>query len=292
MKRWVLEAAVGVGQVNRKPDVLIVQRLLNRSRQDDPVTPALAEDGVFGPLTKARLVTFQSSIVHMASSDAVVQSNGPTARALAGFAPPSSPQSLPRPPAHGTATPRVEPRDALAAALMQRAARPKAGFKTAWINRALPAATSVKHNWGVPIAVTIAQGALESNWGRHAPSNVFFGVKGKAPDGRSAKLATHEVTNGVRHGETDGFRAYDTLEASADDYGRFLATNHRYAHAFAYRDDPDRFIHLVALAGYATDPNYEQKIKSIMAANGLKDCDTKLGGRRIYNDAVSVGVVA
>ncbi len=165
----------------------------------------------------------------------------------------------------------VRPNDALAAALRKRASRPKSPFKSARISRALPAAISVKAKWSVPIAVTLAQGALESDRGRATPGNVFFGVKGRAPDGKTVKPASHEVTGGVRHGESDGFRSYDTLEASAEDYGRFPGTSHRYASAFNHRDDPDMFIHLVAAAGYATDPSYEKKIKSIMAANGLKD---------------------
>ena len=292
MDRWTLSGSVGPGQLNDRRDVLIVQKLLNRACQDDPDGSALKEDGLFGPVTRARLAAFQTQTAHLRRADATAKPGGPTMTAMSRFAPHRARGPLVHivaAPAHvGNGT--VRPNDALAAALRKRASRPKASFKSAWINRALPAAISVKGKWGVPIAVTLAQGALESNWGRTAPGNVFFGVKGRAPDGKTVKLATHEVTGGIRHGENDGFRSYDTLEASAEDYGRFLGTNHRYASAFNYRDDPDMFIHLVATAGYATDPSYENKIKSIMAANGLKDFDRKGVSRLVYNDAVNIGV--
>jgi flagellar protein FlgJ len=35
------------------------------------------------------------------------------------------------------------------------------------------------------------------------------------------------------------------LEQSADDYGRFLSVNKRYATAFSYPNDPEKFIHEV-----------------------------------------------
>ena len=277
MGRWTISAPVGPGQPNRRGDVLIVQQLLNRARQDDPHGATLVEDGEFGSQTQSRLLRFQAETVHLRQPDGIVGLPGPTIAALKRASPPTA-----------SGQP-ASPDDALAAALHRRAAASKATFKVAWINRALPAARLVKAKWGVPIAVTLAQGALESNWGRTAPGNVYFGVKGKATDGGSIAVATHEVIGGVSRAETDAFRSYDSLESSADDYGRFLATNQRYAAAFNYRNDPDMFIRSVAQARYATDPRYEKKIKSIMAANGLKDYDQAAPARPVYSDAASIG---
>ena len=274
MGRWSVSASVGPGQSNRRRDVLIVQKLLNRAQHNDPHGGTLVEDGEFGSETQSRLSRFQAETAHLRQPDGIVGLSGPTAAALRQFIP------------HA---PTLPPQDALAAALHRRAAVSKAAFKVTWINRALPAARLVKAKRGVPIAVTLAQGALESNWGRTAPGNVYFGVKGKAPGGGSIAVATHEVSGGVSRAETDAFRSYDSLESSADDYGRFLATNHRYATAFNFRDDPDMFIRMVAQAHYGTDPHYEKKIKSIMAANGLKDYDEAAPTKPIYSDAVSIG---
>lgn len=151
-------------------------------------------------------------------------------------------------------------------------------IKSEWINRALPAAINVKRNWGVPIAVTIAQGAFESGWGRKAKGGAYFGVKGTSPEGKSITFTTHENYDGQSVKIKDSFRSYDSLEQSADDYGRFLSVNKRYATAFSYPNDPEKFIHEVAKAGYATNPDYEKHIVNIIRTTGIKDYDTVWGG--------------
>ncbi|HBV38871.1 MAG TPA: flagellar biosynthesis protein FlgJ [Erwinia sp.] len=272
--RWKLTAAVGKGQPNHRDDVKKVQILLNRAAHEDH-SAILHEDGLFGPKTQARIEEFQRNQVHLSHADGVVNRNGPTYGTLNSGGRPAQPHtaSAPRPAAPAAAAHVVEPDSGLAKLLQQQAAQRPANRKVAWFNRALPAAINVKARWGVPIAVTLAQGALESSWGTHAPGNIFFGVKGKSPDGKSINVTTHENYGGKSTVIQDGFRSYDTLEQSADDYGRFLASNQRYAGAFAYRNDPEKFIHVVAKAGYATDPHYEKKILSIIRVNGLKDYD-------------------
>ena len=143
-----------------------------------------------------------------------------------------------------------------------------------YLKNRLMSGWTVCANWGVPIAVTIAQGALESNWGRKAKGNVYFCVKGKSPKGKSVAFATNENYDGKSVKINDSFRSYDSLEQSADDYGRFLSVNKRFAAAFSYPNDPEKFIHEVAKAGYATDSSYEKKILNIIRSAGLKDYDT------------------
>ena len=60
---------------------------------------------------------------------------------------------------------------------------------------------------------------------------------------------------------------------AAEDYGRFLRTNRRYATCFAYSDQPDLFVDHLAAAGYATDPDYADKLKRIIRAHRLGDYD-------------------
>lgn len=121
--------------------------------------------------------------------------------------------------------------------------------------------------------MTIAQGALESGWGLKAKGNAYFGVKGKSPEGDSITFTTHENYDGQSVKIKDSFRSYDSLEQSADDYGRFLSVNKRYATAFSYPNDPEKFIHEVAKAGYATNPDYEKHIINIIRTTGIKDYD-------------------
>lgn len=271
--RWKLTAAVGAGQPNHSADVRKIQELLNRSAHESHGA-ILREDGIYGPKTQARIEEFQRTQLHLSHADGVVNRNGPTQRQLSHSSSPAPQRAMAAHQSAAATTARIEPNSAAAELLQKRAAQRPENKKIAWFNRALPAAINVKSRWGVPIAVTLAQGALESSWGTHAPGNIFFGVKGKSPDGKSINVTTHEVYGGQSTVIQDGFRSYDTLEQSADDYGRFLASNRRYRAAFANSNDPEKFIHEVAKAGYATDPKYEQKILAIIRVNGLKDYDS------------------
>lgn len=265
--RWKISRPVGVNQPNHPTDVKKIQVLLNRAIRDDNFE-SLKEDGLWGPKTFARLLYFQKNIVHLSHADAVVNLHGPTFRRL---------NQAKNRTHHDVSSyhkqTAIVPDSSQITQLAQRASSPLPAIKSEWINRALPAAIDVKRNWGVPIAVTIAQGALESGWGHKAPGNVYFGVKGKSPNGNSINITTHEESGGSLTKINDSFRSYDSLEQSADDYGRFLSTNKRYADAFAYSNDPEKFIHEVAKAGYATDSNYEKKILNIIRTTGIKDYD-------------------
>jgi flagellum-specific peptidoglycan hydrolase FlgJ len=146
-------------------------------------------------------------------------------------------------------------------------------YVTQFIAKLLPIARDVKKNWGVPIAVLIAQGAQETGWGRHVVGNAYFGIKGHSPSGASVDFTTHEVVGKQSVAITDTFRAYDSLADAADDYGRFLKTNPGYASCFAYSDNPDQFVDHLAAAGYATDPNYAAELKSIIRVHQLAEYD-------------------
>lgn len=90
LDRWNLAAPVGTGQPNQYRNVLIVQQLLNRSRNDDPHGVPLIEDGLFGPKTRIRMEQFQRETVHLARPDGVAQVGGATSRRLARLAPHTS----------------------------------------------------------------------------------------------------------------------------------------------------------------------------------------------------------
>ncbi len=129
---------------------------------------------------------------------------------------------------------------------------------------------------GVPVLVTLGQAALESDWGRSAPGNNFFGIKAKATDPEESRqlLRTREVLRrpdatfpevisvtplpdgSFEYVVRDWFRRYASPEESFTHHARFLRDNSRYAAAFDHSDDPYAFARAVAAAGYATDPRY------------------------------------
>lgn len=289
-----ITASVGIGQPNAPEDVRRVQHLLNRAAVSSE--GHLSEDGIFGAKTQARVVDYQRDTAHLRQPDGVVNPAGPTMRALSGGHEHSSsaehrglqqlvdmhPAAHPASPAAGVkawfdAHPLPQPAHSASALQAEVDAHPVVHHESEaarkWVERALPAAQAVRDKWRVPVSVTLAQGALESGWGTAHPSNEYFGVKGKAPDGKSAAIATHEEIHGSRHAEKDAFRAYGSLEQSADDYGRFLNVNRRYAEAFQHTDDAHRFIHEVAKAHYGSDGLYENKIRSIIDHHGLTRYD-------------------
>lgn len=115
---------------------------------------------------------------------------------------------------------------------------------------------------GIPIEVILAQSALESNWGRSVKGNAYFGIKGESTTGHSITFSTHEVTlSGKRVNEIDEFRAYGNYAEAADDYAALI--QRKYPTVFAYHD-PEKFAEAIARRGYATDPDYARKLKSII----------------------------
>lgn len=104
-----------------------------------------------------------------------------------------------------------------------------------------------------------AQASNESGFGKHAPNNNFFGIKG----GGSSQ-ATQEFVGGKMVDTKANFRGYASLEDSASDYVTFLRKNSRYGGVLAAKNSADA-IHAQGQTGYATDPNYEAKLAAIDA---------------------------
>jgi flagellum-specific peptidoglycan hydrolase FlgJ len=130
------------------------------------------------------------------------------------------------------------------------------------------------------VSLAIAQAALESGNGRSqlaAKYNNHFGIKANSAwKGKVVSLRTNEVYDGKQVTVVDGFRAYDTIEDSFADRNRFLARNNRYTSAGVFSaPTPQEQARALQHAGYATDPDYANKLIGIMKANGLERFDAK-----------------
>ena len=136
--------------------------------------------------------------------------------------------------------------------------------RRAWIDRVLPIAKWIKAKWGVPVAVTVAHGALVSDWGRIAPENDFFGLLQL----RRAGAAATPVRNAAPGRET----AYATLDEAADDYGAYLRGDRRFAAAFGRRDVAG-FVRDLAAGGWGGDGRYGERLACLIALNGLDAFD-------------------
>ena len=149
-----------------------------------------------------------------------------------------------------------------------------------FINKVKGGATQLWSIYKVLPSVAIAQAALESAWGTSGLAtkyNNLFGIKGSY-GGNAANMATWEVYGGVRYDIKANFRAYPNWETSIKDYGVFLNVNSRYKKALGLKNYKDQ-IKAIHVAGYATDPQYQSKIISIIEANNLVQFDKQvLGG--------------
>ncbi len=121
-----------------------------------------------------------------------------------------------------------------------------------------------------PVAV-LAQTALETGWGSKVMPDAnggssfnLFGIKaGGNWQGDSVAKSTLEFENGVARRETAKFRAYADVSGTFDDYASFLAKNPRYENVVGKGDDVAGFAQALQDSGYATDPQYADKIKAI-----------------------------
>ena len=130
-----------------------------------------------------------------------------------------------------------------------------------------PVAKEVAEDLGISHKIVLAQAALESSWGKAARGNNLMGIKSHGEKG-GVDVVTHEVVNGKKVKITDSFRQYDTPEDSIRGYGKFLKANSRYKHFLrAGAENEDAQLSALQTSGYATDPKYSFKLRTIM--NGL-----------------------
>ena len=125
---------------------------------------------------------------------------------------------------------------------------------------------------GVSADVIIAIAALETGWGQHVPedgsgsSNNYFGIKAdQSWQGEQVHKETLEFEGGVFNKIEQPFRAYDNLAESFNDFAEFLLGNERYAKALEFAHDSKQFLQEIQNAGYATDPQYANKILKVLS---------------------------
>ena len=143
--------------------------------------------------------------------------------------------------------------------------------KTHFIQDLWPQAQDAGTLLGVDPRHLIAQAALETNWGQNLPqdssggtSNNLFGVKASAAwTGATVNNATQEFQNGVASSTTARFKAYATPTQSFQDYVALLRDNPRYSAALNTGTDVHAFASALQRGGYATDPDYANKIAAV-----------------------------
>ncbi|MCH1920597.1 flagellar assembly peptidoglycan hydrolase FlgJ [Shewanella sp. A3A] len=135
-----------------------------------------------------------------------------------------------------------------------------------------PYAKQAAEQLGTTPEILLAQSALETGWGQKMtkgsdgqPSNNLFNIKADGRwQGNKANVSTLEYEQGHAVKRRESFRVYDSLKQSFDDYVQLISNSDRYQPARAAAADPAAFIKGLADAGYATDPNYANKVLRVL----------------------------
>ena len=143
--------------------------------------------------------------------------------------------------------------------------------KQDFITSLLPHAERAARALGVDPHALIAQAALETGWGKSLPSSAdgnssfnLFGIKaGASWNGATVASRTLEFDSGVAVTKQEKFRAYDSAADSFNDYAALIGRTPRYAAARNTGSDVHAFAQALQAGGYATDPNYAQKLSAL-----------------------------
>ena len=140
----------------------------------------------------------------------------------------------------------------------------------AYIARWRKTALAQQKQYGIPAAITLAQGLLESGAGQSTlatEANNHFGIK-----------CHQDWQGGTFHKDDDKkdecFRSYEKAEDSFRDHSLFLKRK-RYEVLFTYAvTDYKAWANGLKACGYATDPNYPQKLIRIIETYDLMNLES------------------
>ena len=148
----------------------------------------------------------------------------------------------------------------------------------AFIASVLPSIKRAAKKIGVSPEGMLAQAALETGWGRRVARTAdggssynLFGVKaGSNWSGPKVNTDTVEFDGTVAKRHQASFRAYASVEESVNDFAQLLSSSPRYKEAFAAGSDTTAYVRAVGASGYATDPEYANKLKQILGSDRLR----------------------
>lgn len=144
--------------------------------------------------------------------------------------------------------------------------QPTSGVKAAtpnqqaFLDRFDKEAEIASQQYGIPKSVILAVAGHESGFNPNA--STLFGIKGAG-----ANLPTWEVIDGKRVNVNANFRTYSSTQAAFNDFAKLIATDSRYAKAYANKDNPTKMVQEIKKAGYATDPAWANKVNSYIQAS-------------------------
>lgn len=153
-----------------------------------------------------------------------------------------------------------------------------------FVKKYYPFAAECEKNTGLPLEISLTQGALETGWSGSTPCNMFFGEKANRTwTGKRQLLTTTEIFNDDKQGSKfpnvhsiskradgrylyvvdDWFKAFDSITESFESHARLITLNSRYAPVMAMKPSIEKMFDRLQSCGYATATNYADTLKSI-----------------------------
>ncbi|MFC3121863.1 flagellar assembly peptidoglycan hydrolase FlgJ [Agaribacter flavus] len=142
-----------------------------------------------------------------------------------------------------------------------------------------PHAKAAAERLGIDPKALLAQAAVETGWGKYVMhqsdgqnAHNLFGIKAdKRWHGDKVTVDTIEFNKDIPEKQQASFRSYQNFEASLHDYVDFVSDNPRYKDALSKTDSPQSYFEALQAAGYATDPNYANKIMSVYQGSTMNE---------------------
>ena len=145
-----------------------------------------------------------------------------------------------------------------------------------FIAKAKSAATKTSAESGFPVGITVAQAALESNFGASQLSRTaknYFGIKAHG-NHAAMEFRTNEFDGKREQQVVARFAVYDSMEESFRCRDRLIANSPIYISARAAKGDPVQFVRELA-KHWATDPKYSEKVLRIYEDNDFDRFDAR-----------------
>ncbi len=154
-----------------------------------------------------------------------------------------------------------------------------------FVEKLIPLAKKAAEKIGVDHLLLVAQSALETGWGKHLIAdekgensfNLFNIKKGSDWTKQTAQQNTVEYDRGVVTQEKAEFRKYSGAAESFDDYVDFILGKDRYKNAVDNASNSEQYIKELKNAGYATDPQYSEKVLSVYHRVKSLAADVRMG---------------
>ena len=155
-------------------------------------------------------------------------------------------------------------------------------------NEMIAAAQAAQVQYGIPASITLAQITLESG-GKNKGGlsalayqyNNLFGQKATSSEA-GVTLGTAEYGSSGYYQTSAKFRVYDSFTESIMEHGEKWGTDRVGSH-----DTIEQYANALKAKGYATDPQYAEKLLSIIERDNLQQYDTVTGSESVTAETLT-----